>query len=404
MSGEPAESLPAGDAAAAGVGAPYADLLALREEFPILARTSYLINNSLGAMPRGVRDELAAFADAWDGRGVRAWHEGWWEMAVETADLLAPLLGVGGGEIAMHQNVSVAAAVFLSCLDYPAARSRIVLAELEFPTLRYLVEGERRRGAELVEVPSDDGIGVDLDRLLAAIDERTRVAVVSHVLFKSAFVQDAAAIARRCREVGALLLLDVYQSAGVLPLALAEWGVDAAVGGSVKWLCGGPGAGYLWVRPDLAPTLVPALTGWQADEEPFAFRFGAISPAAGAWRFLTGTPNVPALHACRAGYRLVAGVGAPRIRARSLTLTDRLIATAEAAGFEVRTPREPARRGGTVSVWHPDAERLCQGLLAREVICDFRPGAGVRLSPHFYNTEAECDRAIALLADLAGGG
>ncbi|HEX2253352.1 MAG TPA: aminotransferase class V-fold PLP-dependent enzyme [Thermoanaerobaculia bacterium] len=379
-----------------------ADLLALRAEFPILERCTYLVSNSLGAMPRGVRDELAAFAGAWDRRGVRAWHEGWWEMAVETGDLLAPLLGVGPGQVAMHRNVSVAAGVFLSCLDYPPERNRLVSTELEFPSLLYLAEGERRRGAEIVLVPSEDGLGIATERLLAAIDERTRVVAVSHVLFRSAFVQDAAAIAHRCREVGALLLLDVYQSAGTLPLALAEWGVHAAVGGSVKWLCGGPGAGWLWVDPRLAPRLRPALTGWQADEEPFAFRPGPMRPAAGAWRFLTGTPNVPALHSCRPGYRIVAAVGAEAIRRRSLELTGRLMAAARDAGFEVRTPEAPERRGGTVSVGHPEAERLCRELLARDIVCDFRPGAGVRLSPHFYTTEAECDHAIATLAALRG--
>jgi kynureninase len=378
-----------------------ADLLALREEFPILARTTYLISNSLGAMPRGVHAELAAYARAWEERGVRAWHEGWWEMSVTTGDLLASLLGVGPGEVSMHQNVTVAAGVFLSCLDYPPARNRVVTTDLDFPTLLYLVDGEGRKGAEIVTVPADgDGLGVETDRLLATIDERTRLVAVSHVLFKSAWVQDAAAIARRCRETGALLLLDVYQSAGSLPLELAAWGVDAAVGGSVKWLCGGPGAGYLWVRPDLAGLLAPALTGWQADEDPFAFRPGPIRPAAGAWRFLTGTPNVPALYACRPGYRIVAAVGARRIRERSLALTGRLIDAALAAGFEVRSPRDPERRGGTVTVWHPDGERLCRELLAREVVCDFRPGAGIRLAPHFYTTEEECDRAIALLAAL----
>jgi len=379
-----------------------ADLLALREEFPILARTTYLISNSLGAMPRGVHAELEAYARAWEERGVRAWHEGWWEMSVTTGDLLAPLLGVGPGEVSMHQNVTVAAGVFLSCLDYPPERNRVVTTDLDFPTLLYLVEGERRKGADVATVPAgEDGLGVPTDRLLAAIDERTRLVAVSHVLFKSAWVQDAAAIARRCRETGAVLLLDVYQSAGSLPLDLAAWGVDAAVGGSVKWLCGGPGAGYLWVRPDLAGRLAPALTGWQADEEPFAFRPGPIRPAAGAWRFLTGTPNVPALYACRPGYRIVAAVGARRIRERSLALTGRLIDAALAAGFEVRSPRDPERRGGTVTVWHPDGERLCRELLAREVVCDFRPGAGIRLAPHFYTSEEECDRAIALLAELA---
>ena len=180
---------------------------------------------------------------------MRAWHEGWWEMAAETGDLLAPLLGVAPGGIAMHQNVAVAAAVFLSCLDYPPERNRIVYTELNFPNVMYLAEGERRKGAEIVVVPSDDGIGVPTERLLAAIDERTRLVPISHVLFRSAFVQDAEAIARRCREVGAILLLDVYQSAGALPLELEAWGVHAAVGGSVKWLCGGPGAGFLWVQP-----------------------------------------------------------------------------------------------------------------------------------------------------------
>jgi len=377
------------------------DLLALRREFPILERTTYLISNSLGAMPRAVHDELDAFATQWEERGVRAWHEGWWEMSANTGDLLAPLLGVGAGEIAMHQNVSVAAAVFFSCFDYPPERNRIVYTELNFPNVMYLAEGERRRGAEIVVVPSDDGIGVPTERLLAAIDERTRLVPVSHTLFRSAFVQDAAAIARRCHEVGAVLLLDVYQSAGVLPVELDAWGVDAAVGGSVKWLCGGPGAGFLWVRPELARELQPALTGWQADEEPFAFRTGPVRLAETPWRFLNGTPNVPALFACRAGYRIVAGVGARRIRERSLRLTTHLIDAAVEAGFEVRTPRDPARRAGTVSVWHEQAERLCQDLLQREIMCDYRPRAGIRLSPHFYNTEQECDHAIATLKELA---
>jgi kynureninase len=382
--------------------APHADLLAWRAEFPILERTTYLISNSLGAMPRTVRDELETFAREWDERGMRAWSEGWWEMAATTGDLLCPLLGVAPGNVSMHQNVALAAGVFFSCLDYPAERNRIVYTELNFPNLMYLAEGERRKGAEIVVVPSDDGIGVPTERLLAAIDSRTRLVPISHTLFRSAFVQDARAIARRCREVGAILLLDVYQSTGAVPLELEAWGVDAAVGGSVKWLCGGPGAAYLWVRPDLAATLRPTLTGWQADEEPFAFRTGPVRPAAAPWRFLTGTPNVPALYSCRAGYRIVAGIGAERIRERSLALTDHLMAGAEAAGFTVRTPRDRCRRGGTVSVWHEDAERLCHELVARDVLCDYRPRAGIRLSPHFYNTEAECDHAVALLAELAG--
>ncbi|HEV2851761.1 MAG TPA: aminotransferase class V-fold PLP-dependent enzyme [Thermoanaerobaculia bacterium] len=384
--------------------APHEDLLALRSEFPILERTTYLINNSLGAMPRAVHDEVAAYARAWGERGLRAWAEGWWEMSAETGDLLAPLLGVRPGAVSMHQNVSVAAAIFLSCIDYPAERNKIVYEALNFPNVIYLLEGERRKGAEIVTVPSGDGIGIPIERLLEAIDERTRLVPVSHTLFRSAYVQDAEAIARRCREVGALLMLDVYQSTGAVPLELEAWGVHAAVGGSVKWLCGGPGAGYLWVNPEIAGSLEPSFTGWQADEEPFAFRPGAIRyRQEPAWRFLTGTPNIPALYACRPGYRIVAGVGSKKIRERSLGLTSYLLDLAEEAGFEVRTPRDPKHRGGTVSVWHPDAERLCKELIAREIICDYRPNAGIRLSPHFFNTEAEMEHAIRTLKELAFG-
>ncbi len=385
------------------MAAPHEDLLALRSEFPILEHTTYLINNSLGAMPRQVHDELETFATQWETRGLRAWNEGWWEMSVTIGDLLAPLLGVGPGSVAMHQNVSVAAALFLSCIDYPAERNRIVYTELNFPNVMYLLQGEKKKGAEIVVVPSDDGIGVPTERLLAAIDERTRLVPISHTLFRSAFIQDAQAIARRCREVGATLLLDVYQSTGVMPLYLEEWGVHAAVGGSVKWLCGGPGAGYLWVNPEIADSLEPSLTGWQSDEEPFAFRPGPIRYAKGAWRFLTGTPNIPALFSCRSGYRIVAGIGAEKIRERSLYLTDYLMKLAEEAGFTVNTPRDPKHRGGTVSVWHDDAERLCKELIAREIICDYRPRAGIRLSPHFYNTEAELEHAVWMLKELAGG-
>lgn len=381
--------------------APHADLLAYRDRFPILERTTYLISNSLGAMPRGVHDEVGTFASTWEERGVRAWSEGWWEMPVETGDLLAPVLGVAPGNISLHQNVSLAAAIFFSCFDYPPERNKIVYTELNFPSVMYVAEGERARGAKIVTVPSDDGIGVPVERLLEAIDEHTRLVPISHTYFKSAYVQDAAAVAHRCREVGAVLLLDTYQSAGTVPVYLEEWGVDAAVGGSVKWLCGGPGITYLWVRPELARTLEPRVTGWQADEEPFSFRSGAIRYTDGPWRFLTGTPNIPALYACRPGYRIVSEIGVERIRERSLALTARLMVAAEDAGFEVRTPRDPKHRGGTVSVWHPDAERLSQELIARDILCDFRPGAGIRLSPHFYNTEEECDRAVGTLAELA---
>ncbi len=376
------------------------ELLAHRREFPILETTTYLINNSLGAMPRAVTAALEEYAATWRRRGVRAWHEGWWDLPVATGDLLAPILGVGAGDTAMHANVTLATAVFLSCLDYPPARNRVVYTELNFPSLRYLLDGERRKGAEIVVVPSPDGVSVPLESLLAAIDERTRLVPISHVVFKSGAVQDAQTVARRCREVGALLLLDVFQSAGILPLELAGWGVHAAVGGCLKWLCGGPGNGYLWIAPELSPALEPALTGWQSHRAPFDFAPDHDRVRAGAWRFLNGTPVVPALCAARPGLELIGRLPVAAIRARSLFLTDRLIAAATAAGFAVRTPGDHARRGGTVTVAHEAAEPLCSELLARDILCDFRPGAGVRFSPHFYNTVEECDHAVATLARL----
>lgn len=373
----------------------------LRDEFPILATSTYLISNSLGAMPRRVADDLKTYAEEWRTRGVRAWHEGWWEQPLEVGDLVAPTLGVAPGTVSMHHNVTVAAAIFLSCFDYPAERDRIVYSELNFHTMRYLLEGERRKGADIHVVPSRDGIGIELGDLLAAIDERTRLVPISHVLFRSAFIQDAEAIAARCREVGAILLLDVYQSAGILPLELETWGVDAAVGGCLKWLCGGPGNAFLYVRPGLDAELEPAFTGWQSDQEPFAFR-GAPHRrvASGARRFLTGTPNVPAHYAARAGLELIATIEMQELRRYSLELTQRIQDAATDAGFTIHGPTDPAHRGGTVTVAHPQAERLSQGLLARDVVCDYRPGAGIRLSPHFYSTAEECDHAVATLRSL----
>jgi kynureninase len=313
---------------------------------------------------------------------------------------VAPFLGVGPGEVSMHHNVTVASAVFLSCLDYPPSRSRIVTTDLHFPSQRYLLDGERRKGAEILSVPSPDGIHIELEELLAAIDERTRLVAISHVLFRSAFVQDAASIAARCREAGALLQVDVYQSAGIVPVELASWGVDAAVGGCLKWLCGGPGNAFLWVRPGVDATLEPAFTGWQSDVEPFAFRRDHSRVERGAWRFLTGTPNVPALVAAIPGLRILGELPIAAIRERSLRLTGALLEDARERGFEVRTPESPARRGGTVTVWHPRAEELARRLIDAGVLCDHRPGSGIRLSPHVYNTVAECAHALDVLAGL----
>ena len=378
------------------------DISYWRSEFPIVETCTYLVSHSLGAMPRRAVSCLQRFADEWSSRGVRAWHEGWWEIGRETGNLLAPVLGVAANTISMHQNVTVAQAIVGSCFTYDGPRRRIVMSELEFPSNHYLFEGFRRYGAEIVYVPAADPIRLDTARFLDAIDERTLLVPLSLVLFKSACLTDARAVIEKAHAVGAHVILDVYQAAGTVPMELAGWEADFAVGGSVKWLCGGPGAGYLYVRPDLANTLQPAFVGWAAHASPFEFSTGAIRYHDAPERFQSGTPNVPSLYSARAGYEIVAAIGVDAIRARSLALTRRLMDAASAAGFRLNTPSDDRERGGSVIVDVPDGAAVADALIRRGVIVDHRPGAGIRMAPHFYNTEAEIDRAIDALVEIAG--
>jgi kynureninase len=368
-----------------------------RSEFPIVDTCTYLVSHSLGAMPRRTAAYLQQFADEWSRRGVRAWHEGWWEIGRTTGDILAPIVGAAKGTISMHQNVTVAEGIIGSCFRYDGRRRKIVMTDLEFPTNMYLFEGFRRYGAEIVYVPSDDSTRTNLERLLDAIDERTILVPLSLVLFRSAYVQNARAVIEKAHRVGAHVILDIYQAAGTLPIDLTALGADFAVGGSVKWLCGGPGAGYLYVRPDLANTLQPGLIGWAAHASPFGFETGAIRYADAPERFQSGTPNVPALYSCRAGYEIVAEIGVEAIRDKSLRLTRRLMGHAASAGYRLNTPENDAERGGAVIVDVPNGEAVAQELIRRDVIVDYRPGAGIRMAPHFYNTEEEIDHAMEVL-------
>ncbi len=377
-------------------------LLRHRDAFPILSRTNYLISNSLGAMPATTADRLAEYANTWATRGVRAWGEGWWEMAMSVGDELAPILGVGTGEVCFHQNVTLASAVFVSAVDFRGDRNKLVIVDLEFPSLQYLYH--QHPDAEIVTIRSKDGMTIDEDELCAAIDERTALVAISHVLFRSAYVMDAQRIAARAREMGALTLLDVFQAAGTVPLRLKEWGIDAAVGGCLKWLCGGPGNCYLWVRPELHATLEPRLTGWQAHPRPFAFEAGPIEFREGIGRFLTGTPNIPALYAATEGLRILREAGDVAIRAKSERQTARLVELADAQGWTVTAPRDPAKRGGTVAVDVPHGVDVAAELNARDICCDFRPGAGIRMSPHFYTRDDELDSAVAAAAEILESG
>lgn len=370
-------------------------LLGWRKEFPILDKTTYLISHSLGAMPRRTGDALQEFAEIWASRGIRAWEEGWWEMPVTVGNLVASIIGAGPGEVVMHQNVSVCQSLVTSCFDWNGTRNKLITDGLNFPSNDYIYYQLERQGARVCRVSSPDGITIPIERMLDAIDEETQLVSVSHVAFRSSFVQDLGAIIRHAHHVGALVFADLYQSAGTVPVDVRRLDLDFATGGSVKWLCGGPGAGYLYVRPDLRMRLRPAATGWMAHSQPFQFKPGPIEYAEDAFRFLNGTPGIPSLYSARSGYEIVNQIGVDAIRTKSLRQTQRLIDLADEAGFPVRSCRDPQARGGVVVVEVPSGQVVTCELNRREVLVDYRPNAGIRIAPHFYTADDELDRAMA---------
>ena len=381
------------------------DLLKYRPEFPILDKTVYLISHSLGAMPRATYERLHDYADKWATRGVRAWAEGWWDMPVTVGNEVARIIGADHNTVVMHQNVSICQSLILSSLlplKNPT-RNKIVFEELNFPSVMYVYEAHAKaHGLRIERVKSDDGITMSLERMLAAIDEETLLVPISHVLFKSGFLQNAKAITERAHEVGAMVVLDTYQSAGTVPFSVKELNVDFATGGSVKWLCGGPGAGYLYIRPDLIDQLEPKTTGWMAHEHPFAFET-EMHYAPNVTRFLHGSPAIPALYAAESGYKIINEIGLAAIREKSMRQTQMLIGLAEEAGFRVTSPKNPAHRGGTITVWDENAADITKELIRREFIVDYRPGAGVRISPHFYTTDEELELVIAEMKKIRDG-
>ncbi len=371
------------------------DLLDYRSEFPILEHTTYLVSHSLGPMPRRAADRLAEYSRMWAERGIRSWAEGWWETPWRVGDQVGRIVGGPPGSTVMHQNVSIAEAVVLSAFrPVDPARNRVVYERGSFPSVRYLYQAQ----SDLEVVVCEDET-----EIVEAIDERTLLVPISHVLYKAGEIQDVEPIVRRANEAGAHVVLDCYQSAGIVPLDVTALGVSFAVGGSVKWLLGGPGNGWLYVRPDLAETLEPTATGWQAHVRPFAFE-EEMEYAAGAARFLTGSPNVPAHYAATAGYDLVEEIGIERIREASLAKTQLLLDLADAAGFDARSPRDPARRGGTVTLAVPEFAAVHAELEARGILCDFRPDAGIRIGPHFFTSDDEIRFAVEQVVEIVETG
>jgi kynureninase len=376
------------------------DLLRYRPQFPILERTTYLISNSLGAMPQGVYDAMQGYAEIWATRGVRAWEERWWMLAAKVGDEIGILMNAPAGSVSVHQNVTTCQAVVASCFDFSGKRNKVVYSDMNFPSVMYFWEAQRAYGARVHMVKTDDGITVPLDRLLDAIDEQTLLVPVSHVIFRRSYIQDAKAIIDKAHRVGARVILDTFQSLGTVPVDVQELNVDFACGGVLKWLCGGPGVGYLYVHPDLGKTLQPNFTGWFAHQNSFGFEVGPTRYADPPYRFMNGTSHIPALEAARPGLKIIAEVGIRRIREKSKRQTSQLIAMAEQRGWRVNSPRNPELRGGTVSIDMPDAEQVCRELLNRDIMVDYRPKAGVRMAPHFYNKDEELGIAIAAVEEI----
>ena len=377
-------------------------LLAWRPEFPTVEATLHFVSHSLGAMPRGVEESLRLYAQTWKARGIRAWEESWMNVPLEVAGLLEQILHAEPGSVSLHPNVTLAHASVLSAVDFAPPRNRLVCTAEDFPSVLYLFEGLARRGVEVVRIAARDGRRIEEADVVAAIDERVAVVALSHVLFRTSQVIDLAPIARRAREAGALTLIDAYQAVGTVPVDVQAAGIDLLAGGSIKWLCGGPGTGYLYASPRVQPRLRPALTGWFGHQRPFDFDSGPMRWDEGPRRFWTGTPGIPSYLAARPGIETIARIGVAAIREKSLRLTARMIAWADEYGWPLGSPREEARRGGTVCLDVPDAERVCQALLAGDVLLDHRPGVGLRLAPHFYTREDEVDAVVRRIRDELG--
>lgn len=375
-------------------------MLEWRPQFPILDNSAYLISNSLGAMPSKVYSALQHYADTWATDGASAWVSDWWMVAEQVAEAIAPLIGAPRGTVSTHQNVTLASAVVASCFEFDGPRNGIVCSELNFPSIVQLYRQSERRGAKLQLVPSPDGLTVPTQAMVDAIDESTLLVPISHVIFKSSYVQDVVAIVRRAHEVGAYVVLDVYQSAGIMPIDVQQLDVDFAVGGTLKWLCGGPGVSYLYANPGRTAGLNPAITGWFARENAFAFDARDESWRADAWRFLNGTTHIPSLKAAMPGLEILSQLDMQQVRAKSVRQTSLLIEAAQERGWQVNTPLDPARRAGHVVVSMPDAERITNELIARRIMVDYRPDAGIRMAPHFYSTDEEIYRAVEAIAEL----
>lgn len=372
-----------------------------REDYPILAETTYMNSNSMGAMPKAAYDALREYCQVWQHQGVEAWDH-WPKVIDEVGDAAASFFGGAPGCTSLNQNVAFFQAQIASAIDWSGPRNKVVMEALQFPNVIYVWDRYRDLGAQVDLVPSDDGMTVPTERILEAIDERTAVVPISHGIYVSGALQDVEAICRRAQEVGALTMIDVYQTAGALPIDVERWGADIVVGGSHKWLCAGPGTAFMWMRPGLRERFSPRITGWMAHADPFAFEPAPIRYADNPWHFMGGTPSVPAYYVARAAYRNLLDIGLERIRAHNLALCHIIIERAQQAGLTIHSPLEDDRRTGFVAVDFEGSAQASKQLVAENFKHDWRPNCGLRIGPHFYNTEDEVHRMMDRVVELAG--
>ena len=373
-----------------------------RDEFPTLASGIHLLSHSLGPVPRAVRESMNDYCDAWEHHTSEdAWATSWWTLSRRVGDRLARILGGAPGSVQIEPNASIALATVASCFDFQTERrNKVVTSELDFPSMEYIWDAQRQMGARVEVVKSPDGVSVPLENILEAIDDETCLVALAHTSYRSSYRVDASAIVERAHAKGALVLLDVYQSAGVVPLHAADWKVDFLIGGTIKWLCGGPSCGYLYVRPELQGDLRPRLTGWVAHDAPFEFAAAPMRYARSVRRFAQGTPSIPALYSAIPGLDIIEAVGIEQIAAESQRRTQSMIEYASERGWTVNTPREVERRGGSVMIGVDEAKTVSEQLAERRVFVDWRPSAGLRISPHFFNTDEEIEEALEILSGL----
>lgn len=377
------------------------DLLAYRKEFPALESCVHLISHSLGCMPAKTEAYMAEYLELWKTRSITAWDE-WIPEVDRAAARIEKLLSAPRGTVVMHQNVSNVMSILASCFDYTPERNKVVYSALQFPTVSYVWKAEERRGAVVELVPSKDGITIDTDAMCDAIDEHTVAVPISHVIFSSAYIQDAKKICKKANSVGAHVILDCYQSVGTIPVDIVDIGASFATGGSVKYLCGGAGAAYLYARQDLIEKFEPRVTGWFGNESPFAFTMPGQTYADNIWRYMGGTPAVAAFYQSRAGQEIVGEIGGARIREKSLRLTQKAIDKVDEMGLKLNSPRQTEIRGGSVVFDFTGSADVARELNRRKFFCDHRPGVGIRIGPHFYTKDEEIDLFFAEVKKLRG--